>query len=231
MGKSEGECFDFIKGKCSRGDACRFTHIVEASSKTTQRVGILGDKKPASKTTQRVVILGNKKPASKTTQRVVILGDKTPSSAPEKKKKPKHLKRKAEAAELVTDLKEKTKLLKEVAKDTEELKKFKQTSAIKWKNYCRKHVTEKLGAEKEWDEQRFNDLVASGIPKDEFLKVCYILIFLYSYILIFYNSIILHVVASFTSLSFHSLSLSVVTLRRLSRVMVVAIAAVIARGN
>lgn len=85
------------------------------------------------------------------------------------KKKPKHLKRKLEKLSQVKG-KEQDELKEEIARGAEDLESYKKTSAIKFKNYCRKHVSQMLGEDEEWNETLFNTLVEKGVRRELFLE-------------------------------------------------------------
>ena len=95
------------------------------------------------------------KKAKDTTQHVII----------EKKKKPKHLKRKLQQAHEFHDEEK----LRELEKEQQHLEEIKDTSAKHFKKTCKKIVT-KIYGEGKFDETKFREYVQAGYSKDKLLK-------------------------------------------------------------
>lgn len=122
-------CFAYQKGTCKRGDDCKFEHVHTALSVSSRGVD-----NSSSFPDKKVFIPG------------------------EKLKKPKHLKRKLEAALQTNNANE----LMRLAKEKAELEEVKRKAAKNFKKTCRKVVIRMYG-EEAWVEETYADYIASGI--------------------------------------------------------------------
>lgn len=154
---TRGVCYAFQKNECTRGSKCKFAHELanEATKKRKHEEADLAD-----------VISSH--------QGVVLLGDKAVTESvpkyvpPPKLKKPKHLKRKIQQAEQITDDQARAEVLLKVEKEKADLGEYKKDAAKMWKKTCQKLVKKSLGEDK-WDEERFQELVRRKVGKDAFL--------------------------------------------------------------